>query len=112
MFTIRHSSDIKLQMSSYIWKFDLFPENSFQVSIRIIEDKMVVRAMGSVLTSCRPPMSPASPPEITCPILHKVQEVPKTSTPLNNDAIWKNPYSSRKQINIQDFSNQKPKFES
>ena len=26
-------------MSSYIWKFDLFLENSFQISIRIIEDK-------------------------------------------------------------------------
>ena len=53
MFTIRHSSHIKFQISSYIWNFDLFPENSFQVSARIIEDKMVkmvVRAMGSVLT--------------------------------------------------------------
>jgi len=49
--------------------------------------------------------------EIACPILHKVQEVPKTSTPLDNDAIWTNPYSSRKQISNHDFANQKPRFE-
>ena len=52
MFTTRHSNHIKFWISSHVRKFDLFPENSIQVSIGIIEDKMVkmvVMAMGSVL---------------------------------------------------------------
>jgi len=90
--------------------------------------KMVVMAMGSVLStrlpathessvsssklhniSILPKLNPAL--EIACLNLHKVQEASKTSTSLDNDAIWTNPYSSRKQINIHDFANQKPRFE-
>ena len=117
-------------MSSYIWKFDLFLENSFQISIRIIEDKNgedggqghglsaneLLATHESSISSSKlhnisilPKLNPAL--EIACLNLHKVQEVPKTSTPLDNDAIWTNPYSSRKQINIHNFANQKPRFE-
>ena len=130
-FTARHSSNFKFCISSHVKKLNLFLDNSIQVSIGIIEYKMVkmvVMAMGSVLSTSLPATHESSisssklrniniPPklnpalEIACLNLHKVQEVPKTSSLLDKDAIWTNPYSSRKRINIHDFANQKPRFE-
>ena len=56
-YHVQHSSHIKFRISSHVRKFDLCPENSIQVSIGIIEDKMVkmvVMALGSGLSTRLP----------------------------------------------------------